>query len=332
MVTSEIFLSNWWNLDYPLLFSEPETLCANIQVVNTDGSPLTGIIGFVADSDGEFNFSSTYFVTDDEGRASIEVTRLAGSGDTEATVYFYNTTEFGFSQSTITMTDDCANQAAQTVTLDRPQLCTVTGQVLLEDGNSARQNLMYAIPNEFTTFFLDFALTNDNGEYSLNVVCETEYTLYDFTQFLWASFTGDADEDDYAKIISVDGSVNDDEVSDNGSVVEVEDFVGDYVEPLVVAFYLAPADQFAIIAYGTGDTFPAQVEVQVTSPDGTVVYDTLNGTIERTDDDEEQQWFFIAGQLGLDYVLPAGDDPLVATITITDAAGNVWPQEPVPIR
>jgi hypothetical protein len=32
-VTNEIFISNWWNLDYPLVFEEPVTVCAKLKIV-----------------------------------------------------------------------------------------------------------------------------------------------------------------------------------------------------------------------------------------------------------------------------------------------------------
>src|SRR5690606_15364753 len=37
LVTNEIFLSEWWNLDYPLTFSQPVNFCARIQIKNSEG-------------------------------------------------------------------------------------------------------------------------------------------------------------------------------------------------------------------------------------------------------------------------------------------------------
>ncbi len=327
LVTNEIFLSKWWNLDYPLLFSQPETLCATIEVRNDEQQLLRNTYGFVSDKDEVFDFNSIFFVTDIDGRADIEVLRTSNNEDLSAEVYFYSPNAFGFDEAEITLSDNCETPAVQHVTLERPQLCQVSGVSLYEDGTPASGNLIYGFStNIISLYSYDFTNADEDGRYFLNVACDAEIQIFDYTSVLTSQ---DDDNEGAVKTVIIDGVVGEDEISDNGTSVQVADFNVPFVEPVVVLSPIVAIEQFQLIAYGTRGSFPLTFDVKIENADGSVQYDPISTTLNRSSDgDDALFWFYEVATEQIDYAFP-DTTGVYMTVTTTDAFGNEWVQDRV---
>ena len=330
LVTNEIFLSKWWNLDYPLLFDEPQTYCATIQLRNEDNEVLAGVPGFVWDNDENFSFSAGYFTTDDNGIATVEVVQTNGSTDLNAEILIYDfASDEGFSRQTISLSDNCDDAVAQMVILDRPKQCEVLGNVSYTDGLAAESHLVFALSSDNVPFSFDFATTDNDGNFRLNLQCGGSYEVSAYSALIFGQ-----DEDVVTKVSTLDSVVAEDELSDNGSVVELTPFSVEYVEPIVLAFGVPENNMIDGVVYGSTDSFPLTYSLQVMNNEQTEVLTTLNGVFDSTLDtgDEGQFVFFSGGEIAIDYTFPASPQRLVGQFTIRDALGNTWEPEPFIIR
>ena len=170
-VTNEIFLSDWWNLDYPLQFNEPIKRCANLHIVNESNEPLAGVHGLIT---GDSNFASEYFVTDDSGNVSLSLEVFADDVSTGSFIIWgANATAGNFNLSSV-----CPAPERQTVILKRPQLCKIKGHVSYAGKPLA--NLGVFAFNEaaiLTDYWFSFGSTNSEGTYTLDVACDQPYTV-----------------------------------------------------------------------------------------------------------------------------------------------------------
>ncbi len=99
----------------------------------------------------------------------------------------------------------------QTVTLVRPDTCEIAGTTLDENGAVSGIDV-YAYGDDLTNFFTHYgyATSDENGNYSMSVVCNSEYVLYNFSpgNYSYLSF-------------NVNNEVGGDELSDNGDLATI---------------------------------------------------------------------------------------------------------------
>ncbi len=318
LVTNEIFLSDWWNLDYPLVFNQPTTYCANIQLKNPEGKVLSGVTGFVIDEDDSFDFTSTYFTTDDEGNASIRVSQSSTNPDLSAEVLFYNATDFGYVTHPVTLSTNCTDSASQVIELTRPELCEVNGNFTYDSGAPVTRNLVYGVPAEGSNVFgYDFASSNEEGAYRLNLPCGGRYQIVNFA----TAFASSAE--DY-QLTAIDGNLDADEVSDDSKIVVMKPLQIIPRQPMVYGEYDAAADQLTLFASGTYDMFPMTAQVTIKSVDGSQVHETFNGTFTAasiSEDDEIELYY--GGTLSHNTVLPDSVSYRI-DVTLKDAFGKTW--------
>ncbi|RDV25494.1 hypothetical protein DXV75_09345 [Alteromonas aestuariivivens] len=325
LVSNEIFLSKWWNLDYPLVFSEPREYCAIVEVSNEEGQQVSGVLGYVTNADGSVNFSRNYLLTDGDGRSEVCVTQSDAGEEINAKVVFYNMTDFGVIQYSITLYREGSGEV-QVVVLNRPQLCFVDGKTVFSDDRAAGRQLMYA----YTVGYLginnyNFAVSDESGNYSLSLQCGIEYYLFNYTGYLLAVYNGSGvDLDDFFKELAIDGGVDPDEVSDDGDVVVMQDFSQSYQPPIAQIFGVSSLDQISGVVYGFVDAFPMELKITVRNEDRTTVYDTLTQVVALSDDEEEEVWFLGGSSLSIPYEFPDTNEAIFADLVIVDAYGNTW--------
>ncbi|HSC68465.1 MAG TPA: hypothetical protein VLC79_12285 [Cellvibrio sp.] len=322
LVTNEIFLSDWWNLDYPLFFNQPTTYCASIQLKNPEGKALSGVTGFLIDQDDSFNFASTYFTTDDQGRASISVSQSSVNPDLSAEVFFYNEADFGYVTQPVTLSTNCTDSAPQVIELKRPELCEVNGQFSYDNGAPVTRNLVYGFPVEGANFVgFDFASSDETGAYRLNLPCGGHYQIVNFA----TSFTPSSEE---YQLTTIDGNLDADEASDDGKVVVMKPLQITPRQPLVYGEYDAASDQLMLFAIGTFDLFPMTAQVTIKSLDGSQVHETFSGTFTAASvsGDDEMELYY-GGTLSRTAVLPDSDGYQLE-MTLKDAFGNTWANIP----
>ncbi|MDU0355491.1 PKD domain-containing protein [Paraglaciecola aquimarina] len=324
MVTNEIFLSKWWNLDYPLVFEQPTYMCANIVVQNTEQQTLSSTIGFLSDKDDSFDFSSRYFITDKLGQANIKVLKTSNQTDSSAQLYIYNTDSFGYESSDITLSENCDTPELQVVTVDRPQQCQVNGKTEYEEGSPAVNSLIYAIPNSLAYIGYDFALTDEQGEYLLNLTCDTSYTIYDYSAFLF----NQGNASNTQKAVIVDNVVDADEQTDDGNSVLMNNFTVGFYEPLLQVIPRSSTDQIYVYAYSTYGAYPLDVSIRFVTEDGSKEFGRMERTLEPTNENSESYWYVTYSFNIFDYEFPdtEGETPYMEII-IVDALGKTWVKE-----
>ncbi|MGQ8367375.1 PKD domain-containing protein [Glaciecola sp. 1036] len=325
LVTNEIFLSDWWNLDYPLVFNEPVRLCANFEVQNLEQETLANIYGLVSDRDTSVDFNSEYFSTDENGRASVEVVRISQSDDVSAVVQVFSTVELGSQSSDLTLSTDCDNPPLQIVTVDRPPLCSVAGRSVFEDGLPAVDNLIYGVGFNNVSVTYDFTYVDENGDYELDIACNTDVTVYDYFTTLLDYIDDDIDNSDLHTFeINVDNTVNFDELSDDGDRVTLPAFEVDPLEPFAQVGYASSINTLFITTLAPEAYFPMQGQILMQNENGSETFDTVNLTIELVDGQVDNAlWFFTSTSSRVaDYTLHPNATHVV--IRLTDASGEVY--------
>lgn len=322
LVTNEIFLSEWWNLDYPLTFSQPVNFCARIQIKNSEGENLAGIMGTVIDDNGELDFTTGYFTTDFEGYANITVAQ-AGN-EPSASLLFYNLGNYGYVRKPIALSNNCAAPVVQLVEVDRQSLCSVSGKLNFKNGAPLERELVYGISTETSSSFaFDFVNSDKNGTYRLNLPCKGEFEIIPVSAF-WR--TDEASENRFHT--RIDGQLQADEQSDDGKSVIMKPIVADFVAPVVVGYYSEETKRLTIQFYGPYSTFPINFSGTISNINGDTIIGNLNGTASAasTGDNNELGWFNMA-QAELDYDLPPqpNNGLLLLRLVVTDALNNSWP-------
>lgn len=320
LVGNGIFQRQWWNLDYPLVFNQPTDYCATIQLKNPDGQTLTGINGFVMDNDDNFNFASSFFTTDNNGKATIRITQSNMAPDLEAEVIFFAESEFNYVTHKVTLSTNCVNSPVQELVLTRLQLCEVSGNFVYESGAPVNRNLVYGFSKENSSLFgFDFTTSNTQGNYRLNLPCGGEYDIFNF-----AALLAQPDEESM-RFTRIDGNLDADELSDNGAQVVMKTEVIKHSQPVATGIYDPATKTLTLMAYSSFDAFPMSAQVKVKSLDGVTTMQSFSGnfTVDTSGDDEEMPFYFM-GNLIRTTDLPTTDSGYLLEITFVDALGKTW--------
>lgn len=317
-VTNEIFLSDWWNLDYPLVFNQPVDTCARIKINNPEGEVLAGVGGFVWDDTGDVDFAVTSFTTNAEGVADIKVAQTGV--ETQATVYIYDTKTFTFLKKTIAISSECAAPAVQVIELDRPAMCNVDGTLAFKNGAPVERELVYAFSttNSFATGFA-FANSDTDGKYRLTVACKDEYKVAPLTSI----FPGQGDINSWLSF-NVDGAVQTAEQSDDGKFVLMKPIQLDYTKPFVTGYYSYETNLAVVEFISHYAAFPMSYSATVKSEDGSTSYGTFTGTVTAAASDES-----IGSNMGeIQLTIDLPEQPMgymyQIKLDVTDALSNTW--------
>ncbi|MGD8430334.1 MAG: hypothetical protein PVH31_07985, partial [Ectothiorhodospiraceae bacterium] len=214
-VTNEDFKRKWWNLDYPLTFSQPVEVCANVQVTNGSGDPVAGtFVQLYDDSTNDVgsgrSFQETYGYTDANGNVTLDSVLLDGSADRSAGLRTWGYGTGTYAEGTVTLSEKSGSSCGATtkvVTVQKADTCSVGGVVVDDTGAAVTDAVVWAAPTDTTPHFAT-GYTNKNGKYTLDVVCDTPYALWTGYSYLSG---GTAD-------FNVDGSVGTDESTDDGDL------------------------------------------------------------------------------------------------------------------
>jgi hypothetical protein len=249
-VTNEIFLQQWWNLDYPLAFREPKKYCATLQLLNEEQKPLPGVYGLL---EGAGNFASHYFVSDSNGIANISVDVL--SDDMSSVKYVIWDAQEGV--GSVSLSSTCPTIVSKPIIVKRPQICKLEGKVTID--NRAYPGLVVSAglgSDQVFPFFgyaWVYGVTNNEGIYSIELACGFNYQL---------SVGGPQDRN--FPMVNVDGVINPDEQSDDGKLVRVKPI--DVSLP-VATLYLTEnprgTTQGKLTFVGAADAFPIAYNLKV---------------------------------------------------------------------
>lgn len=292
-VSNEIFLSEWWNLDYPLQFAEPLKRCANLRILNEENQPLAGVYGLIS---GDGDFSSQYFVADDNGNVNVSLDVFSDTVNSAEFIIWGSTGALG----SFNLSPNCPAVEPQTIVVKRPQLCKIRGQVSYGSGRNLANFMVFAQSEKgiLSEYYFAFGTTNNEGIYSLDVACDTPYTV-NFVTSSQAEFTG----------VNVDAAVGARELSDDGKQVYLADTVFTAPPyPSSVAFGYDRNNQEAVVFFiGMFDAFPITYDLQLKNIATGQVLVEQKGSLNFDSslfEDELSQWFLRIGQVKVPLVLP----------------------------
>ena len=292
--TNEIFLSNWWNLDYPLVFNQPVKLCADLALRDEGDRPIVGSQLFLEDDDAVISFSRENFVSDADGHVHIEVISFDGGTDLTATAHVYNSSFYSaYSEVPVTLSTTCnMSKPPVVVPLSIPEMCKLDGRVVNADGVPLAKHYIIAADFEGEGAVIPgFGLTNADGRYDLSVQCKQKYQVIDWYSYIF-NYTNSPNLPNSFEA-NVNGSVDLSEVSDNSTTVSMKDLV---VSSKPIG-YVAPTEdsvtQISLIVYYVGADFPLTYNFAVRDKNSTVLRE-YSGTVNKSD-------FIVDDEVGFGY-------------------------------
>jgi len=291
--TNEIFLSNWWNLDYPIFFQQPIKLCADLTLQDQGNKPVVGSALYPMDDDELRSFSAKSFVTDANGNVHIEIISLDGGADLTATAYVYNASFYsGYQQIPVKLSTTCnATATPVIVQLDIPEICKVDGRVVSPTGSPLAKH--YVVATNFTddTAIPGFALTDADGRYELSLQCDKKYQVFDVYNYIF-DLSGISTDFE----ANVNGTADLSEASDNGSSAVMKDLVFSAKPIAHVGLLENSVSQISLFVVYEGTDFPLTYNFAVRDGNSKVLKN-YSGTVNESDfvlDDND---------VGFDYAL-----------------------------
>jgi hypothetical protein len=323
--TNEIFLSNWWNLDYPLVFTQPTKLCANLEFRDKGNKPVPGSMLFVADDDDLRSISSEVFITDVSGRVRIELMSLDNGVDITATANIYNASFYSAHTSVpITLSTVCdLNTPPVVIPIAIPEMCNVEGSVVDADGMPL--NNRYIMAGDFTATNLlmpAFAVSDAAGHYKLSLQCKQNYQVIE-----WFSAILGGEYLTTTFLANVNNTVEISEVSDNGLKAVMKDLKVNASKPLVMVSNLENSQtQLNIFVFYGGKNFPLAYNFSLLDRDSKVIAQ-YSGSLVAADfngDSGDKQSSFFYADMAIDHKLPSVTNFVMYTVKgeMTDSKGN----------
>jgi hypothetical protein len=216
-VTNETFQRQYWNLDYPLLFAAPVTLCVQGRVIRrVAGIPDEGIPGLYlsfGDNDSPQTFSYGSTSTDANGNYKISVILQSGASDqaTDRTgsLSYYNNFDRSYVPPVDQLVANEPNCTVNDIALTPPLVTTVSGRVLGRDGAPKQGEWVWgqAGSRSFS------ATTGSDGRFSAEVRQNTTYSVHL------------GNDGNSRGSFTPNGAVNGMETSDTTTVVELNDIL-----------------------------------------------------------------------------------------------------------
>ncbi|RJG49393.1 hypothetical protein [Motilimonas pumila] len=320
VVSNDDFLRDWWNLDYPLLFDTPVELCANVKLLNPSGNPVAGSYVFLSDPSGNRSFSDTYAVTDGQGSVALSTT-LLNPDNTQRTAslrhWGYQSGTYLASDIQLSEQESCGE--VQVITVQKPDMCSVSGTVTRAAGGSTDENSgwLYAFPTN-TEGYMNFGFTQAqaNGQYSMDVECDIDYQFYTFSDFYQGI---NAEQEAQAKTFNVNGTVSGFETSDDGDKAILQDAEIQNLAPLaILTGHIMPQGQsMSFLLMDFDFDYPVSYRLEFTDMNGAVVASVEGTAANEIDYDSEDMG---AAPFTLPTDLPLGSYSVSGILT--DATGN----------
>ncbi len=200
-VKGTIEVANWGdyvNLDYPVMFTEPQTVCVTIKDQN--GNPISGAYVYGSDD----TYVDAY--TDSSGVARLNIFSDPSNYSFGWSSQLTNYLSQDISNSDISpgTTQGCDYEV--TVTYTNPYTARVKARMLDEDGNPVSDQFV-EIWSTNSYEYWNSGTTDENGEVEFSVKPNVSYTI-------WAA--------NQEKAVNVNGTPDNDEESDNGTLAFVE--------------------------------------------------------------------------------------------------------------
>lgn len=282
--SNEIFISNWWNLDYPLVFEQPVKLCAYVQLLDEASQPIANNTLFIHDDDEERSFSAETFVTDDEGKVHIETYSLdAMDADTSIELVLYAKDYLSTVKKTITLSSSCALTTPVVIKTPVPAICKVEGLIQNKAGQLLAKNLVYASGELGSGAMPAYGVSDSQGKYSLDVHCNKNYDLVDY--FSWLPQLSETGVVVSGSKFSVNSNVSGSELLDDGRKAVLQNVIADEPRPFGYVFSTDRnnANQIRFQFFYGGNAYPLTYSFDAVDAKTQKVYAHFSGTLTEND-------------------------------------------------
>jgi hypothetical protein len=218
---------SWCNLDY-VVTGNISIGCISGSVNSVKGDtkePLKGLYLYLEDLKDNNNtvsgFMASYTYTKDDGRFRIEFPYSSSSTLSTAEISYTDPFTWQWKRETYSLSSTTDQEGCYVldVNIPDPYKCEVKGKVL-KGGNPA-VNRLVQVYQEGTWYGWRSQYTDNNGDYSIKVVCNTDYVLTVGIQ---------------RKEFNANGNVTGDEKSDSNNVVAMKDITLQNQPPYAYAY------------------------------------------------------------------------------------------------
>ena len=311
-VAGAVINKQWLSFSFVQNPVAPVAYCASVQINNAQGEKLAGIYGLIS-AQNAGQFTPAYFTTGADGKARIEI---AATGTTESIPAKLSLVNDGVVNADVVLTPNCSNPEPQTVILNRPRLCQIQGQVTDETGAPLINYpvVAQAASGAATSGLFDFAITDNQGIYWLNVACKQEFALK-FTRFFNAELE--------VRGVAVDSTVSATEIKDDGQTARVSsNKVTTVATAISAAVYTLSSGDLTVSLFSTHANFPFAADLKIVNAKNEVVATVLGSLSDSANLGESSpNWIYGSGQLVQKVNLGDGKG-LKILGSITDAKGK----------
>ncbi|HWV14817.1 MAG TPA: hypothetical protein VN030_05240, partial [Cellvibrio sp.] len=282
-VTNEIFASSWWNLDYPLVFTQPVKMCADIQLVDESSLPISNTALYLHDDDDVRSYSAETYVTDANGKLHIEAFALDPVAvDTSAELVIYSKNYLSTIRKIITLSPACSGATPVVIKTPLPAICKAEGAVKDKAGKPLLNSVVFAgsYKGEDLPVMPSWSVTDSEGKYSIDVSCGRDYGIVEYFSWLMGGANRLQLLDDFT--FAVNGNINGSEVSDNGKTASLQNIVADRSKPIAYIFNDYDAsNKFSLEFLYAGSAYPLSYSFEVVDLKTNQVYEKFSGTLSK---------------------------------------------------
>lgn len=328
-VTNEIFASSWWNLDYPLVFTQPVKMCADIQLVDESSLPIGNTTLYLHDDDNVRSYSAETYVTDANGKLHIEAFALDPvAADTSVELVIYSKNYMASISKIITLSPVCSGAAPVIIKTPLPAVCKAEGAVKDKAGKPLLNSVVFAgsYKDEDVPVMPSWSVTDSEGKYSIDVSCGRDYGIVEYFSWLMAGAGKQQSLDDFT--FAVNGNINGSEVSDNGKTASLQNIVADRSKPIAYVFndYEA-SNKLSLEFLYAGSAYPLSYSFEAVDLKTNKIYESFSGTLNKSDLNVEagsDMIFLPFGSVSISHKITTSEDYLLLSVrgTISDAEGN----------
>lgn len=295
----------WWNLDYPLVFAEPEFVTVKGKVVDQDGDAIPGAYvaadGYAYKADGVTPYGANsyhYAYAQNDGTFSFDILTDSTNGKTINNFKFTATNYSDWSTQPVTFVPPAPvngiSNAGNIQIIDR-LACTVSGKLTQKNGTTQTPFAdAWVWAQNYDYSFYNWAPTDANGSFTMKTTCDEEINVW-----AWGN----------AYTVNVNGTAIGIEQSDNSTAVVMNDIVQVNQPPEIWTWYSPyaakvnqPVELYASAWDLEGDE-PLTYQWTITDANGTVVPDAGSNYYTYT-------W------------TPSAPGNYTASVTVTDSQGN----------
>lgn len=167
-ISSEDYINAWWNLDYPLLTAQPVQKCVDVTFQDnaTPAKPLSGLYAELSAS----NLTRASGSSRSNGTLKLSGAVTGGTAPTTGTLTYWNPHDYSHQTVDVEL-GTSPNCATKTVTVTKPQICTVKGTITKNGSPSANEMVWVYSANPYA---YNSAYTATNGTFSVRARCDVE--------------------------------------------------------------------------------------------------------------------------------------------------------------